>query len=60
MGKDEVITVQEQILGIVKEELVSLISIGVCSGFIWGTLFSLAAYGIFKAISLLGIKNTIK
>ena len=52
-------TVQEQILGIVKEELIPLISMGVCSGFIWGTLFSLAAYGIFKAISLLGIRNTI-
>ena len=59
MGKDEVMALQEQMLGIVKEELIPLISMGVCSGFIWGTLFSLAAYGIFKAISLLGIRNTI-
>lgn len=59
MGKDEVTAVQEQVLEIVKSELVPLISEGACAGFILGTLFALAAYGIFKAISLLGIKNTI-
>ena len=47
----------DQIIGIVENELISLISLGVCAGFIIGTLFALAAYGVFKAISLLGIKN---
>ena len=47
----------DQIIGIVENELISLISLGVCAGFIIGTLFALAAYGVFKAISLLSIKN---
>lgn len=54
---EEIISMPDQVLGIVQEELVPLISLGVCSGFVIGTLFALAAYGAFKAISLLGIKN---
>ena len=47
----------EMILNIVKEEIIPLAAEGIGSGFAIGTLFSLAAYGIFKAISLLNIKN---
>lgn len=57
---EEVIPVQEQVLSIVESELIPLITEGICVGFILGTLFSLAAYGVFKAISLLSIKNTLR
>lgn len=54
---EETIPLSEQVVEIVEGELVSMISLGVCAGFIIGTLFALAAYGIFKAISLLSIKK---
>lgn len=54
---EKAVPLSEQLVGIVEGELVSMISLGVCAGFIMGTLFALAAYGIFKAISLLSIKK---
>lgn len=45
------------ILNIVNEELIPLIAEGVGGGFLLGTVFALASWGIFKAISLLGIEN---
>lgn len=48
---------EEIILTIVQDELIPLAAEGIGAGFVLGTLFALAAYGIFKAISLLNIKN---
>lgn len=48
---------EDMILSIVKEEIIPFAAEGIGAGFVLGTLFSLAAYGIFKAISLLNIKN---
>lgn len=48
---------EEIVLEIVKEEIIPLAAEGVGSGFAAGALLSLAAYGIFKAISLLNIKS---
>lgn len=57
---EEIVSMPDQVLEIVDEELISLISLGVCGGFMIGSLFALAAYGVFKAISLLSIKNISK
>ena len=47
----------ELILNIAKEEIIPYIAEAIGEGFAMGTLFSLVSYGIFKAISLLNIKN---
>lgn len=50
-------TMPDDVLEIAFREVIPFIGEGVIGGFIIGTLFSLAAFGVFKAISLLGIKN---
>lgn len=41
----------------ISDNAVMFLVSSVAAGFMIGTLFSLAAFGIFKAISLLGIKK---
>lgn len=45
------------VLDIIESEIIPLIAMGIVSGFALGTLFALAAWGIFKSVSLLNIKN---
>lgn len=56
MTIQEIETMSEQVAEISDTAVMFLVS-SVVAGFMIGTLFSLAAFGIFKAISLLGIKN---
>lgn len=49
--------ISEQILAIAEQEFLPFMIEGVIMGFAMGSLFSLAAYGIVKAISLLNINN---
>lgn len=47
----------EQVLRIAEEEIIPFAMEGIAAGFALGTIFSLLAYGIVKAISLLNINN---
>lgn len=55
--KDEVIHMEEAVTTIIENEIIPFVGLGIASGVALGTVFSLLAYGIFKAISLLNIKN---
>lgn len=46
----------EMVFEIVNEEIIPLAAEGIGSGFAMGALFTLVAFGISKAISLLNIK----
>ena len=59
MTIQEIETISEQVKELSDTAVMFLVS-SVAAGFMIGTLFALAAYGIFKAISLLGIKNITK
>lgn len=59
MTIQEIETMSEQVAEISDTAVMFLVG-SVAAGFMIGTLFALAAFGIFKAISLLGIKNISK
>lgn len=44
----------------ISDTMVMFLVGSIAAGFMIGTLFSLAAYGVFKAISLLALKNITK
>lgn len=46
-----------QVLRIAEGEIIPFAMEGIAAGFALGTIFSLLAYGIVKAISLLNINN---
>lgn len=59
MTIQEIELMSEKVAEISDTAVMFLVS-SIAAGFMIGTIFALAAYGIFKAISLLGIKNITK
>lgn len=59
MTIQEIEIMSEKVAEISDTAVMFLVS-SIAAGFMIGTIFALAAYGIFKAISLLGIKNITK